>query len=109
MTKLSARMKILDSMDEKLKGLDEFIKKLKDFDKVLKEMEAWNVAGRKRMDDLLNPPKPLLPEERVMYTMELQSDIEAEIAKHAKHAEEWKTIEPTEDAEKTDEAAVSSC
>lgn len=105
-SKLSAKMKILDSMDEKLKNLDEFIKKLKDFDKVLKEMETWNVDGRKRMDDLLNPPKPLLPEERVMYTMELQSDIEAEIAKHAKHNDEvWKSIEPTEAAEKTDEAA----
>ena len=69
-------------------------------------MEDWNVAGRKRMDDLLKPGTNMLPEERVMYTMELQSDIEAQIAKHEKQAEEWAQIQPTKDAEKTEDAEV---
>ncbi len=42
-------------------------------------MEKWNQEGRKRMDDLLKPGTNMLPEERVMYTMELQSDIEGQV------------------------------
>ncbi len=47
------------------------------------EMENWNADGRKRMDDLLKPAKEMLPEERVMYTMELQSDIEGQVRAEA--------------------------
>jgi hypothetical protein len=38
-------------------------------------MEAWLATGRKRMDDLLNPPVPIEAEERVLNTMELGEDI----------------------------------
>ena len=49
----------------------------------------------------------MLPEERVMYTMELQSDISVQIDKHAKHDEEWKTLAPAQDNEKSEMADVS--
>eukprot|EP00095_Tigriopus_kingsejongensis_P009110 maker-scaffold150_size309978-snap-gene-1.12 protein:Tk09110 transcript:maker-scaffold150_size309978-snap-gene-1.12-mRNA-1 annotation:"muscle-specific protein 300" len=101
---IKTRMSILDRMDERLTNLDDFIKRLKAFDVSLKELEKWNAEGRTRMNELLNPPKPLLPEERVMYTMELQSDVEVQLDKHRKHGEEWDQIKPTEGPEKTDEA-----
>lgn len=100
-------MKVLDSMDENLKTLDEFNKRLKAFDTILKEMEEWNKQGRTRMDDLLKPGTNMLPEERVMYTMELQGDIEQQIEKHKKQDEEWGQIQPSKDGEKTEFAEVT--
>ncbi len=72
----------------------------------LQELEQWNKDGRQRMDDLLKPGANLLPEERVMYTMELQSDIEAQIEKRTKHEELWSKVEPKEKAEESEPAQV---
>ncbi len=44
-------------------------------------MEAWLATGRKRMDDLLNPPAPIEAEERVLNTMELGEDIRYPVLK----------------------------
>lgn len=103
---LKERMKVLDNMDERLKFLDDFNKKLKEFDQVLKDMEEWNAKGRQRMDDLLKPGTNMLPEERVMYTMELQSDIAVQIDKHKEHDELWKSLMPSQDNEKSEQAEV---
>ncbi len=106
MESFRAKLKILDSMDEKLKVLDAFNKSLKELETAVKEMETWLVDGRKRMDDLLKPPQPILPEERVMYTMELQSDTENQIKKHTEVFAEWEKIKPTEKHEESAEAEV---
>ena len=60
------------------------------------------------MDELLKPTKSMLPEERVMVTMELQGDIEAQIKKHADLMLEWDKIQPTEAGEKGEHSDVSS-
>lgn len=76
------------------------------FIQTVKELEEWLVTGRKRMDDLLKPEANMLPEERVMFTMELQSDIEEQIKKHGAVTEVWNSIQPTEPGEKSDESDV---
>ncbi len=72
-------------------------------------MEQWNQEGRKRMDDLLKPGATMLPEERVMYTMELQSDVEAQVEKHAKLQGEWDAgLKPTQEEEKSERMEVGA-
>lgn len=100
-------MNICNSMDEKLKNLDEFNKSLKVFDTRVSDQEKWMLNGRKRMDDLLKPPAPMLPEERVMVTMELQGDVEAQIKAHGEIMEEWQKLQPTEPGEKGEQSDVS--
>lgn len=105
---LQTRMTILDRIDEKLQNINDFIKRLQAFNLQLGELEAWNKEGRQRMNDLLEPSKPLLPEERVMYTMELQSDVEVQLNKHQTHEDEWNQIKPTDSTEQSSEAEVST-
>ncbi len=70
-------------------------------------MEQWNKDGRTRMDDLLKPGTSMLPEERVMYTMELQSDVEGQIEKHGNMMKQWEEeLKPTQEDEKSEEAEV---
>lgn len=101
---LRERLKIVDSMDEKLKGLDEFNKQLVEYNLKVKELEAWLAVGRKRMDELLNPPAPIQAEERVMATMEFQAEVTKQIDEHKLQAEKWEMLQPTEAGEDTPEA-----
>merc|ERR1712223_130729 len=91
-------------MDEKLKMLDEFNGQIKEFHAKVVELEEWLPTGRKRMDDLLDPNNPVTAEDRVVQTMELQSDTMVEIEKMEKVSETWSTLSPTEAAENTAEA-----
>ena len=94
-------------MDEKLKGLDEFNKQLKEFDGQLKEFEQWLGVGRKRMDDLIKPEKPMEVQERVMATMELQSDVGIQVDQFKPKVEFWNgPLKPTENGENTEDAQV---
>ena len=71
-------------------------------------MDSWLQNGQKRLESLLKPDKDLLPEERVILTMELQSDIEQEILKTKKCKEIWISIEPDRD-EISDDSQVKIC
>ena len=94
-------------MDEKLKGLDEFNKQLKEYDGQLKEFEQWLGVGRKRMDDLIKPEKPMEVQERVMATMELQSDVGLQVEQFKPKVEFWAgPLKPTEPGENTEDAQV---
>lgn len=96
----------MTNIDEKLVTIDEFNKSFKTYVTMTKELQEWLLDGRKRMDSLLKPEKNLLPEERVMYTMELQSDIEDQIKKFGQQQEMWQSLKPTTDAESSDESQV---
>ena len=76
-------------MDEKLKRLNEFNGQLKEYDGQLKGDEEWLTGGRKRMDDLIKPEKPMEVQERVMATMELQSDVQLQTEQFATRLESW--------------------
>ena len=65
--------------------------------KLFRILESWLENGRERLNALLKPDKDLLPEERVMLTMELQSDIEQKISKMKSCEEIWKSIAPEAD------------
>ena len=94
-------------MDEKLKRLEEFNGQLKTYDGQLKEAEEWLLGGRKRMDDLIKPAEPIEVQERVMRTMDLQTDVQMEQEKFQAHIEFWEnTLKPTEPGENTEEAQV---
>ncbi len=86
--------------------MDDFNKSFKSYLTISKELEDWLQQGRQRMDSLLKPEKNLLPEERVMYTMELQSDIEEQVKKYEQHQEMWQSLKPTTDAENSEESQV---
>jgi len=102
---LKERLVVLNNMDEKLKSLDEFNKQLKEFDGQLKEFEQWLGVGRKRMDDLIKPEKPMEVQERVMATMELQSDVGIQVDNFKPKVEFWGgPLKPTEPGENTEEA-----
>jgi len=88
-TELKARAAVNDQIDEKLKMIDAFNGKLKNYISVLAELESWNAGGRKRMDDLLNPPAPLSSEDRVLATMELGEDIRAQLEIHQGQQNLW--------------------
>ena len=81
--------------------IKKFNEDLKIFSTGLSAMEEWNSKGRARMDDLLKPGTNLLPEERVMYTMELQSDIEQQLVKREELGENWEVLKPQHDKEIT--------
>ena len=62
---------------------------------------------RKRMDDLITPPKELDPQERVMQTMELQTDTQLQVEKFGEKMTYWdQTLAPQEPAENTDDSQV---
>jgi len=86
---LKARASVNDQIDEKLKMIDAFNGKLKNYIVVLAELEAWNAGGRKRMDELLNPPAPIQAEDRVLQTMELGEDIRTQIEIHTGQQNLW--------------------
>lgn len=72
---LLGRSKANDDIDERLKFIDEFNGKIKNHFGVVVDLEKWNEDGRKRMNELLNPPAPIEAEDRVLMTMELGEDI----------------------------------
>merc|ERR1712013_272858 len=88
---LKARAAVNDQIDEKLKLIDAFNGKLKKYLSVLSEMEAWNAGGRKRMDELLNPPaeSDASSEDRVLQIMELGEDIRTQIETHQEQQNLW--------------------
>merc|ERR1719445_3029162 len=88
---LKARAAVNDQIDEKLKLIDVFNGKLKKYLSVLSEMEAWNAGGRKRMDELLNPPaeSDASSEDRVLQIMELGEDIRTQIETHQEQQNLW--------------------
>lgn len=102
---LKQRMDINNSIDEKLKTIDAFNGKIKNYEGVIKELEAWLAGGRKRMDELLKPSKPIDPQERVLMTMDLCEDVKKEVEKHQAQQTLWDNeLQPTEPGENTPEA-----
>merc|ERR1719295_963226 len=98
------RLVTLENMDEKIKKLDEFNGLFKEFETQLKEFEGWLGSGRQRMDDLINPPKELDAQERVMQTMELQTDTQLQVEKFGEKMTYWdQTLAPTEALENTED------
>ncbi len=87
-------------------SIKDFIDNLNNFLKALNDKEKWNMEGRTRMDDLLKPGSNLLPEERVMYTMELQGDIENQLKQTEQLCQDWKCLEPTCENEKSSNSEV---
>ena len=105
---LKDRLVVLSDMDAKLKRLDEFNGQLKEFDGQLKEADAWLLGGRTRMDTLIKPDKPMEVQERVMATMELQSDVQINLEQFKTRVEFWEgPLKPTESGENTEEAQVN--
>ena len=86
---LKVRAAVNDQIDEKLKMIDAFNGKLKSYISVLAEFEAWNAGGRKRMDELLNPPAAIIAEDRILQTMELGEDITAQVEIHQGQQNLW--------------------
>jgi len=86
---LKARAAVNDQIDEKLKMIDAFNGKLKGYLSVLSELESWNNGGRKRMDELLNPPAEISSEDRVLQIMELGEDIRTQIETHQEQQNLW--------------------
>jgi hypothetical protein len=99
-------MEILLTIDNNLKLIDEFNKCFKSYLSSVNEQHEWLKEGRKRMDSLLKPEATLPPEERVMLTMELQSDIEGTVAKFKQLNEIWMSIQPSAEKEKSEESEV---
>jgi len=102
---LKARAAVNDQIDEKLKVIDGFNGKLKNYFSVLTEMEAWTGTGRKRMDELLNPPAPIEAEDRVLQTMELGEDIREQLEIHQTQQNLWNSeLAPTQAGEDSAES-----
>jgi hypothetical protein len=102
---LKERLVVLSDMDEKLKRLDEFNGQLKVYDGQLKEADVQLLEGRKRMDTLMKPEKPMEAQDRVMATMELQSDVQLQCEEFKTKVEVWEgPLKPTESGENTAEA-----
>ena len=60
------------------------------------------------MDDLINPPKELDAQERVMQTMELQTDTQLQVEKFGEKMTYWDTtLCPTDALENTDDTQAS--
>ena len=94
-------------MDEKLVRLNVFNGQLKEYDGKLKESEEWLLVGRKRMDELIKPEKPMEVQERVMATMDLTTDVQLAMEQFAVKVEEWEgPLKPTEAGEDTEDAQV---
>ena len=79
---LKSQAVVNDDIEAKLKTIDAFNGKLKNYISVITELESWIASGRKRMDELLNPPAPIQAEERVLQTMELGEDIRNKMEIH---------------------------
>lgn len=102
---LKDRLAVLNDMDAKLIRLNEFNGQLKVYDGQLKESEQWLGGGRARMDELIKPEKPMEVQERVMATMELQTDVQLKGEEFTACIELWEDgLKPTENGENTDEA-----
>jgi len=86
---LKSQSSVNDDIDEKLKKIDSFNGKLKGYISVIGELEAWTSDGRKRMDELLNPPAAIQAEERVLQTMELGEDIRNKMEIHEGQQTLW--------------------
>ena len=86
---LKSQAVVNDNIDEKLKNIDAFNGKLKNYMSVISELEAWMATGRKRMDELLNPPAAIQAEERVLQTMELGEDIRNKMEIHEGQQTLW--------------------
>jgi len=86
---LKAGASVNDKIDEKIKMMDAFNDKLKNFLTVLAELESWNAGGRKRMNELLNPPTAIDAEDRVLQTMELGEDIRTQMETHQEQQTLW--------------------
>lgn len=104
---LKARAAVNDQIDEKLKMIDAFNGKLKSYISVLAELEAWNAGGRKRMDELLNPPAAISAEDKVLQTMELGEDITAQVDIHQGQQNLWDSeMAPSQAGEESAECKV---
>jgi len=102
---LKERLTVLSDMDEKLVRLNVFNGQLKEYDGKLKESEEWLLVGRKRMDELIKPEKPMEVQERVMATMDLTTDVQLAMEQFAVKVEEWEgPLKPTEAGEDTEDA-----
>ena len=86
---LKSQAVVNDNIDEKLKNIDAFNGKLKNYMSVISELESWMATGRKRMDELLNPPAAIQAEERVLQTMELGEDIRNKMEIHEGQQTLW--------------------
>ena len=61
------------------------------------------------MDDLINPPKELDAQERVMQTMELQTDTQLQVENFAEKMKYWdETLAPSDAQENTDDTQASN-
>jgi len=103
-TELAEEVNSMSQELELLKKIDEKLQKIKDFNTCfatyqddIRTLELWLEKGRARLESLLKPEKDLLPEERVMLTMELQSDIEQQILKMKNCEDIWNSIMPEEE------------
>ena len=77
-----ARCNVNNAIDDRIKFIDEFNGKLKIYFGVVSELEKWNIEGRKRMEELINPPAPIEAEDRVLMTMELGEDVTSQLELH---------------------------
>ena len=123
---MSKEMEIIKNLEEKLQNINNFNISFATYQEDIRYftifqnknhkfvvfnfriLDSWLQNGQKRLESLLKPDKDLLPEERVMLTMELQSDIEQEILKTKKCKEIWISIEPERD-EISDDSQVKIC
>jgi len=97
---LKSQAVVNNDIDEKLKTIDAFNGKLKNYISVITELESWIASGRKRMDELLNPPAPIQAEERVLQTMELGEDIRNKMEIHQGQQTLWEAeLAPSQSGE----------
>lgn len=94
---MSQELQLLKNMEDKLKSIKDFNSCFASHQESIRSLESWLENGRTRLDSLLKPDKDLLPEERVMLTMELQSDIEQQILNMSSCEEIWNSITPEAD------------
>jgi len=92
------------NIDDKLATIDAFNGKLKVYIEEVTKFENWNEEGRKRMDDLLNPPAPIQAEDRVLQTMELGEDIRKQLELHSEQQKLWEQeLSPSQAGEDSQE------
>jgi len=104
---LEMKADVNKAIDEKLATIDSFNGKLKTFLEQVDKFEKWNAEGRKRMDDLLNPPAPIEAEDRVLQTMELGEDIRKQLENHEEQQKLWDDeLGPTQQGEESEECKV---
>merc|ERR1719400_2815669 len=107
---LKSQAIVNENIDDKLKNIDAFNGKLKNYITVVSELEAWIGSGRKRMDELLNPPAPIQAEERVLQTMELGEDIRNKMEIHRGQQTLWEAeLAPSQAGEDSAECKALVC